>query len=143
VVSTLYPVRPETPVFISGDHDLLVEVVKSLLANSATAIQDSENDFEEEKWIWLELSSDAERAVLKIMDNGPGVTIMDLKRLNDSHGSSFSHTGGTGFGTRACHRTVGLHGGTIEFLNRGIREGLQVILTFPLAHKNGEAHERA
>lgn len=132
----VYPVRPPNPVIVFGDRELLIEVVRSLIDNSAKQVQPRS----EGGWVWVEVEQCGGNALLKVIDNGTGATIPIIEMLNDPFGEGFSGTGSTGYGTRSCHRIIALHDGKIHFSNREMGDpGLRVVITIPIL--KGEENE--
>ena len=79
-------------------------------------------------------------AVLKVIDNGSGVSSEILERLNDPFGRPFSGGNSTGYGTRLCHRVTQLHQGSMKFHSDGPGTGLTVEVRLPLAGRENEAY---
>ena len=84
--------------------------------------------------IHITLSSDGNRAILRVRDNGPGVPPEALPnlfrafyRVDDSR---VSQTGGTGLGLAIAQRAIIAHGGTITARNVE-PHGLEIEITIP------------
>lgn len=129
----LWAIRPPQPVMVNGDRELLTEVVRSLLENARRHTPRKDHG----GWIWAEIRQEHGWAVLEVTDHGgDGVSSAIVERLNARMGKPFSGAQSTGYGTRLCHRVMGLHQGSIRFRPAGL--GLTVEVRLPLADVGDE-----
>src|SRR5690606_23792464 len=106
--------RPQEPVVVDGDHDLLHRAVFNLVLN---AVQHSGS----EGVVTVEVdrpngdmppSIDLPEPVrVRVRDSGPGIPAEDIPRMFDPFFTRRS--GGTGLGLALVHRAVEAHRGTI------------------------------
>ncbi len=107
----------DVPVLFDGDEDLIHRVVTNLVLNAVqSAPVDRPARVEVDVW-----SGDAESApeeiglvdpvILKVSDDGPGISEDDLDRIFDPFFSK--RPGGSGLGLAIVHRAVREHRGTI------------------------------
>lgn len=115
---------PERPLRVSGNHDMLVQVLHNVLTNAL-------NEMPEGGCIAIEGMETETRAVLSVRDSGPGVTEEQLKHLFDPFYTSSSSGKGTGLGLTLCHFIMKEHDGSIE-VESTPGSGACFTLTFPL-----------
>lgn len=135
----MYAIRPENPIWVQGNYDLLVELFRTLLENSSKA--EVSLSAKSGGWIWARVFQEDDTAILEIIDNGKGASEAILDKMNDPSAKPFSTMKGTGYGTRLCHRIVGLHGGKLKFEIPERGTGMKVEIRFPSVKgvfKNGE-----
>lgn len=97
------------------------QILWNLLLN---AIQASPNGT-----VFLEASVEGGSYVLRIVDNGKGISSSDLEKVMDPFFTT--RAGGTGLGLFVVQQIVQAHNGTIE-IDSTVGEGTQVTLTIPL-----------
>lgn len=120
--------RSGQPYLAMVDRRLLREALSTILENATQALT---RNPKHDGWIQLSISASGGSAVIEISDNGVGCTQDEVEALNDPTRMPTS-IWGSGFGTRLCHRIVGLHGGNVTFFSRGPLQGMQVRLALPL-----------
>lgn len=102
---------PEQPVLVSGDSGRLHQVLANLLANARTHTPAGTT-------ITLSLTSEAQAAVLRVHDDGPGIDpeVRDelFARFARGDASRARQTGGTGLGLAIAKAIVEGHGGSIH-----------------------------
>jgi two-component system OmpR family sensor kinase len=102
---------PEEPVIIVGDAGRLHQVVGNLLANARTHTPAGTT-------VTLTVSREADEAVLRIHDDGPGIdpAVRDelFSRFVRGDSSRARQTGGTGLGLAIATAIVEGHGGVLE-----------------------------
>jgi PAS domain S-box-containing protein len=115
----------EAPATVSGDAVLLKTAILNLLDN---AVKYSP----QQTPVSLEWRSAVNEAIITVGDQGPGVTIEELKRLGEKYyrGSSSSGTVGVGIGLWLVARIVEEHRGTVRF--EPGEPGLAVTIRLPL-----------
>jgi len=128
----LYVVRPEQPVEVTADRELLVAAIKSLLVNAA-------NHTDPKKlggWIWAEVFQEDHHGGIRIINSGRedddwAVSPNIIQSLNDPNAKPFSSTKSTGYGSRLCHRIAALHDGDLRFSVGHANLGLRAELIIP------------
>lgn len=108
---------------VAGDAELLRRAFENVLRN---ALRFSPRD----GTIQVTLSEEAERIVVQIEDEGPGVPPEQLSRLFEPFHRGEGETGGFGLGLAIARRAVVVHEGTIVLKNRH-PAGFQVCITLP------------
>ncbi|HVT35325.1 MAG TPA: ATP-binding protein [Nevskiaceae bacterium] len=113
------------PVHVQGDPELLERAAGNLISN---ALKYGKADGRVE----LTLTRSADKAVLTVADDGPGVPADELPRLFEPffRGSNAARASGSGLGLSIVDRIVRAHGGTVSAENRA-GGGLVVTLTLP------------
>jgi len=96
---------------VLGDQDRLQQVVLNLVDNASRFVGAGGH-------VVVELTAEGDRAVLSVMDNGPGIPEADLPRLFDrfyrADSSRTRSSGGAGLGLAIVRAIVTAHGGRIE-----------------------------
>ena len=100
---------------VLGDMDRLQQVVANLVDNASRMVGPGGH-------VQVELTYDGDRAILSVIDDGPGIPEVDLPRLFDRFYRADSHRartsgGGAGLGLAIVRAIVTAHGGTIEASN--------------------------
>jgi len=115
----------KTPVFVSGDADLLFDAMSNLLDN---AIKHGRNDGD----VTIETTNTDGRPAICVCDNGPGIPAKErfdvLKRFYRLERSR--HTPGNGLGLSLVAAVANIHGARIEMSDNA--PGLRVQLSFPV-----------
>lgn len=108
-------VGPE--LLINGDHDQLFRVMMNLCRNAVEALetQDEEESAADAPTISVSARREADRVVIEVADNGPGVPERARARLFEAFRGS-ARPGGTGLGLAIAAELVRAHGGTIDLL---------------------------
>jgi len=119
------------PAVVIGDGEKIRAIVDNLLSN---AIKYSPRSAA----IDLELAIDDGRAVLDVIDNGPGIDPSDRPHIFESFYQGKTAPGGrikgSGLGLAIAHEYALLHGGSIEALDRlDGKRGAHFRLLLPLA----------
>ena len=84
----------------------------------------------------LLMQDSEDRLVIRIRDQGPGISEQELERVFEPfyrvESSRSRNTGGTGLGLSIARQIAGLHGGSLELHNLA-GGGLEAVLTLPRA----------
>lgn len=122
---------PDTEVLVEGDVVRLEQIISNLLFNAAKYTETGGH-------IVLKLSIDGAQAVLRVIDNGIGITAEMLPKIFDlfvqADVSLDRAQGGLGIGLTLVRRLVELQDGTIEANSRGANKGSEFVVSFPIAH---------
>lgn len=120
---------PDYPLYLAGDATRLNQVVTNLLTNGLRYTHEAGQ-------VWLTLEQLDEQALLRVMDNGIGLTTDQLKTIfelfvqvdkswNRSHG-------GLGLGLSLVQELVQGHGGRVEAHSRGLGQGSEFVVYLPI-----------
>lgn len=111
------------PVWVQGDALLLREAIKNLIDNAIK--------YSAAAPLQVALTTEGNRAVLTIADQGPGIVAADAERVFERFArGEGAVAGGAGLGLAIVKRVVDAHGGHIDLANR--REGgLVATITLP------------
>jgi two-component system, OmpR family, sensor kinase len=125
---------PDEPVTVSGDAPRLHQVVANLLANARTHTPAGTN-------VTVRLTADGDRAVLTVLDDGPGIPAALLpdvfERFARGDGSRSRAAGSTGLGLAIVSAVVEAHGGSVEV--RSSPGATAFTVRLPLAARPGLA----
>ncbi len=120
---------PDTPSLIRGDHTRLVQVVVNLLHNAAKYT-------DPEGQIHLTIAPEEGTAVLRVRDNGSGISPRILPKIFDlftqDERKLDRSQGGLGIGLTLVRQITELHGGTVEAHSEGRDKGSEFIVRLPL-----------
>ena len=123
-------VEAPCPVMVVADGTRVAQVVSNLLQNAAkfTATGGCTR---------VSVSSEDGQAVLRVRDNGVGISSDNLARLFQPFMQA-EHTldrskGGLGLGLALVKGLVELHGGTVSAHSDGLGKGTEFVVRFPLA----------
>src|SRR3569833_4242384 len=101
-----------------------------LLLNAAQAMRDRHGR------LTVAISREADQAVVRVTDEGVGMSEETLARVFDPFFTTRPPGQGTGMGLTVCHGIVTRHGGTIEFdSTQGF--GTTVAVRLPIAAAGG------
>jgi signal transduction histidine kinase len=118
---------PPGPIALEGDCIRLQQVFGNLLHNAARYTPPGGR-------IWLQVTAEAEEAVVRVEDNGIGIAPETLSHIFDLfaqvHGTD-SGDGGVGIGLTVVKELVVLHGGTVQASSDGIGKGSVFIVRLP------------
>lgn len=118
------------PIYVDGDPARLQQIQVNLLSNAAKYTPPGGH-------VLLEVTRDAERATIRVVDDGAGIP----KDMLDSVFELFVQSsrtldrsaGGLGLGLTLVRSLVVMHGGTIEVTSDGEGRGSEFIVRLPLA----------
>ena len=123
--------RSLTPIQLEGDADKLRVVVDNLLSNALKFAPPKSNII-----INLHLHRDGARAVLDVVDEGPGVAIEEREQIFDAffRGTRVrqGEIKGSGLGLAIAKEYVVAHGGTIELVDEEGDKGAHFRVILPL-----------
>lgn len=119
---------PPDPIWLSADISRMEQVLVNLLTNAAKYT--SENGH-----IWLTVQREMDSCVLRVRDNGVGISRELLPRIFDlftqAERSLDRSQGGLGIGLALVQRLTNLHGGTVE-AHSDIGQGSEFIIRVPV-----------
>jgi len=121
---------PDHPVPLSGDTTRLTQVVVNLLTNAAKYTPRGGR-------IMVSLESEGGQAVLRVSDNGIGLSSPMLQQVFEpfvqGERTLDRSEGGLGIGLTLVRRIVELHGGAVWAESPGLGHGATFTVTLPLA----------
>jgi CheY-like chemotaxis protein len=120
---------PDGPLRVDGDLTRLSQVVLNLLNNAAKYTPEGGH-------IRLTAERDGGQAVIRVADDGEGITAEMLPRVFDlfsqASRSIDRSEGGLGIGLTLVRRLVEMHGGTVEAHSEGPGRGSEFVVRLPL-----------
>jgi two-component system, OmpR family, sensor kinase len=118
---------------VLGDVDRLQQVVTNLVDNASRIVGEGGH-------VRVELNAEGDRAVLSVLDDGPGIPEADLPRLFDrfyrADSSRTRTSGGAGLGLAIVRAIVVAHGGRIEAANLP-EGGARMTVSLPAIESDG------
>ncbi|MGD0832193.1 MAG: ATP-binding protein [Terracidiphilus sp.] len=114
---------PQVPVLANIDADLMKQAVLNVIQNGAQSMADGGN-------LEVVLETDGKTAVLRVSDEGSGISDEIRAKIFDLYFTTKS--GGSGIGLAMTYRILQLHHGSIEVQSREER-GTEFQLRIPLA----------
>jgi signal transduction histidine kinase/ActR/RegA family two-component response regulator len=119
----------DTPVWVHGDAVRLTQVLCNLITNAAKFSR-------AEQRIAIELGREGDSAVLRVDDEGVGITAelapRIFERFVQGEQALQRASGGLGLGLAIAKNLVELHGGTIAVESEGIGRGSRFTVTLPI-----------
>jgi signal transduction histidine kinase/ActR/RegA family two-component response regulator len=120
---------PDRPVWVDGDESRLSQVIINLLNNAAKYTAEGGR-------VRLSLSSDHERALVRVQDNGVGIPPEMLDEIFDMF-TQVNRTldrsqGGLGIGLSLVRRLTEMHGGEVTADSQGLGDGSTFTVRLPL-----------
>ncbi|MCU7949997.1 MAG: GHKL domain-containing protein [gamma proteobacterium symbiont of Bathyaustriella thionipta] len=112
---------------VSGDHQQLVQVFVNLLNNACDA---SENN----KTICMQSLEEGENIIIKVIDQGKGVSETNKKRLFEPFFSTKEAGEGIGLGLSIVYNIIRDHSGDIKIIDniqQGFKQGSIFLMTLP------------
>jgi len=120
--------RPAQPVWLNADCVRLAQVISNLLTNAAKYTEKAGR-------IWLTAGCEDGLAVVRVRDNGIGITPELLPRIFElfvQGDRSLERTqGGLGIGLTLVRRIVELHGGSVTASSAGTGQGSEFVVRLP------------
>jgi len=98
---------PGAPVMVSGNTNLLQQVLMNLILNACQFMSEGGE-------VIVEVRCEAGSALIQVSDTGCGVSPANLRRVFDPFFTTRPIGKGTGLGLSICHTIVKQHGGEIE-----------------------------
>ena len=128
---------PAEPLWVEGDAVRLAQVLTNLL-NNAARYTDRGGE------ISLDAQRDGSAAIVRIRDNGSGISAEELPTLfamfSRGDGADMRAPGGLGVGLALSRTLTEMHGGTIEARSEGVGRGSEFKVRLPLAPATGSSH---
>ena len=112
---------------ITGNRQQLEQVVINLIANACDALTSTDQG------LMVRLRNGVKQGfvTLEIIDEGKGMTEVELKNVFDPFYTTKRDTGGTGLGLSVSYRIINEHQGTIQFASRPAT-GTKVTVHLPI-----------
>ncbi len=123
---------PNQPLPINVDPVRLAQVIGNLLTNAAKYTEANGQ-------IWLTAERAGDMAVLRVRDNGIGITTAMLPRIFElfvqvDHAST-KDQGGLGIGLTLVKNLVEMHNGTVEVHSEGLGKGSEFVVRLPVSQE--------
>lgn len=103
----------EQPITIRGRVGHIQQVVMNIVQNAADALEDQEN-----RQIDIHIGCAADEAILRVSDNGPGLSDEARDRVFEPFFTTKPAGKGTGLGLSISYQIVKDHGGRLQAYNR-------------------------
>ncbi|MCF6776613.1 ATP-binding protein [Thiotrichales bacterium 19X7-9] len=139
VISQFKIYYPNQPFEFNFEHELFVKVddllFKQVLVNLVeNAVKYSPKD----KLVMIKLEHEDDNAILRVIDQGPGLPESELSRVFDLfyrfEKRDYSPTGGQGLGLAICKAVVKAHQGEIHAYSEGKNKGCCFEIILPLVN---------
>jgi CheY-like chemotaxis protein len=119
---------PPEPLHVDADSVRIAQVLSNLLNNAAKYTEESGS-------IALEVTRVDDEAVLRVRDNGVGISAEMLSRVFDlftqADRSLDRSQGGLGIGLTLARRLVEMHGGSVQAFSEGANRGCEFVIRLP------------
>ncbi len=99
---------------VTGDKDLLSQVIANLLINAQQALMDRPVP----RRISLHTSRKGDTIAIMVADNGPGIPEDLMRRVFDPYFTTKPAGVGTGIGLSICRNVIEAHGGSVALANQ-------------------------
>jgi signal transduction histidine kinase len=120
---TLESTLASNPLIANVDADLLKQAVINVIQNGAQAMPNGGR-------LWVVLEEDKKNAVLRIADEGTGISEEIRDKIFDLYFTTKSE--GSGIGLAMTYRILQLHHGSVE-VQSNVSRGTEFVLRIPLA----------
>ena len=114
-----------TDVPISGNANLLQQVIMNLVLNAFQAMHDGGD-------VLVSVSRDSDNAFVSVHDAGAGILATDIERIFDPFFTTRPAGQGTGLGLSICHTIVKQHNGSIAVVSSPDVAGTTFTVRLPL-----------
>lgn len=125
----LHVVMPEVPITLEADATRLEQILRNLLENAIKYTPAGGN-------IWVTATVEGQSAVIRVQDDGSGMTAEILPRIFDMFTRDAkaldSASEGLGIGLAVVKNLVQLHHGIVEVQSAGPNRGSEFTLNLPL-----------
>jgi two-component system CheB/CheR fusion protein len=131
-------IGPRSAIVLQGDPDRLHQVFSNLLSNAVKYTP-------ERGAICVEVTIEADEAVVRVSDTGVGIPHDMLPRIFDLFTqveTQLSH-GGLGIGLALVKDFVALHGGSVQVRSEGVGKGSEFTVRLPLNIQRTDADLRS
>jgi PAS domain S-box-containing protein len=127
---TLHYFMPEAPLLVEVDEVRMRQVYANLIQNAANFTRDGGT-------IWVKVSLEDDEAVVKVEDNGIGISPDALPHIFELFTQAETQTErkqpGLGIGLSVVQDLTRLHGGSVQVRSDGIGKGSEFTVRMPLA----------
>lgn len=113
---------------VTGDKDLLSQVIANLVINAQQALMDRPAPRE----VQVHTGRLGDKITIMVADNGPGIPDDLMRRVFEPYFTTKPAGVGTGIGLSICRNVIEAHGGTVALSNRP-GGGARFDLTLPVA----------
>lgn len=117
-----------------GSAQRIEQVIINLIVNAAQSLTSRDKSIH----IRTYFNRQSKQLTLEIKDQGCGIAIENLKRLEDPFFTTKRDQGGTGLGLSISSNIVSEHGGQLSFKSI-LKQGTTVILTLPVFNQKAHA----
>lgn len=130
---TLVVNEPEQPLLVAADSVRLTQVIANLLNNAVRYTSSGGR-------IRLDWMQDGGDAVIRVADNGKGISEHMLDRIFDRfvQEENLGYSRGLGLGLTLVRHLVIMHGGTVRAHSEGPGKGSEFVVRLPLAEGSAE-----
>ena len=120
-------IGPWSSIVLQGDADRLHQVFSNLLSNASKYTP-------ERGAICVEVTTEADEAVVRVTDTGVGIPHDMLPRIFELFTQVETHLshGGLGIGLALVKDFVALHGGSVQVRSEGVGKGSEFMVRLPL-----------
>jgi len=123
--------RPEDPVVVKADPDLLRQALLNIAVNAMEAMKDGGQ-------LRVDVEKSEESCSIRIHDTGPGIPPALRDKIFQLYYTTKPR--GSGIGLAMTFRAIQLHGGTIEVEGDGAGKGTTFRVTMPLASEENSVN---
>ena len=116
---------PPQPLYVTGDPTRLAQALSHILDNAAKFTLDGGH-------IILRVEKEAQQVVIRVSDNGMGLSSEMLPRIFEMFTKVDRTQGGLGIGLTLARSLVELHQGSIEVRSPGPGQGSEFLVRLPL-----------
>lgn len=113
-----------SPLKLSGDQNMLQQVLVNILLNAIQASPEKSN-------IFVSASLNNEFIVIEVLDNGEGIDNTNITKVFDPFFTTKQEGDGTGLGLSVSYGIVKRHGGTIN-IEKVLPSGVKVSIVLPV-----------